>query len=320
MGLQWICSQIGAREHYAVPRALHHAGRLDTLYTDFWADAIVRAVKIGKVRSLAGRCHPDLAGAKVVSWNLRSLIWESDLRWQTRKRGASGTYLGFIDVGRNFACAVRDQLRRRPLADGTVFFTYNTGALETLEWLRERRVPCVLDQIDPGRVEVELVREEEKRWPGWATGGAAVPEDFFRRHEQEWALADRIIVNSEFSRRGLVQQGVPAEKLAVVLLCYEASGREIIATAPQPSRTRPLNVLFLGQVILRKGIQYLIEAAKHLRDEPVRFEIVGPVGISEQAVKSAPAGMAFHGRTSRDQIGAWYRDRDHERRCAQPTF
>jgi glycosyltransferase involved in cell wall biosynthesis len=96
----------------------------------------------------------------------------------------------------------------------------------------------------------------------------------------------------------------------VVLLCYEASGREIIATAPQPSRTRPLNVLFLGQVILRKGIQYLIEAAKHLRDEPVRFEIVGPVGISEQAVKSAPAGMAFHGRASRDQIGAWYRQCD----------
>jgi glycosyltransferase involved in cell wall biosynthesis len=307
---QWICSQIGAREHYAVPRALRHAGQLDTLHTDFWADAVVRAVKFGKMRSLAGRFHLDLAGAKIVSWNLRSLAWEAGLRWRTWERGVPGAYLGYIAVGQNFACAVRDELRRRSLANGTVFFTYDTGALETLEWLRERGVPCVLDQIDPSRVEAELVCEEEKRWADWATSTTEVPEGFFLRREREWAMADRIVVNSEFSRCGLIQQGVPAEKLVVVPLCYEAGAMEIVVAAPEPSRARPLKVLFLGQVILRKGIQYLIEAAKLLRDEPISFEVVGPIGISEQAVKSAPANITFHGQASRDQIGVWYRQCD----------
>jgi glycosyltransferase involved in cell wall biosynthesis len=42
---------------------------------------------------------------------------------------------------------------------------------------------------------------------------------------------------------------------------------------------RPLRVLFLGQVILRKGIIRLLEAAQILRDQPVEFWIVGPLLI-----------------------------------------
>jgi len=37
--MPWITAQIGAREHYAVPRVLHRAGKLERLYTDFWATA-----------------------------------------------------------------------------------------------------------------------------------------------------------------------------------------------------------------------------------------------------------------------------------------
>ena len=66
-------------------------------------------------------------------------------------------------------------------------------------------------------------------------------------------------------------------------------------------RTTPLRVLFLGQVILRKGIQYLIEVARLLRGEKIHFDIVGPIGNSEEAVKSAPLNMSFHGPISRDK-------------------
>lgn len=309
---RWICSQIGAREHYAVPRALHQVERLGALYTDFWADALVRKIKIGKLRSLAARFHPDLAGTEIKSWNLRALAWEAGLRRRSRGGGIHNTYFGFIEVGRKFACAVRDQLRHRPISPpSTIFFAYDTGALETFEWLRERGITCVLDQMDPNRIEVNLMREEEKRWPGWVIGATEVPEEYFRRREQEWALADRVVVNSEFCQRALIRQGVPTEKLVVIPLCYETEAvSQTVEGAPKISRLRPLKVLFLGQVVLRKGIQYLIEAAKLLRDEPVHFDVVGPIGISDDAVKSAPSNMTFHGRTSRDQTGAWYQQGD----------
>ncbi len=36
-GVSWICCQLGAREHFAVPRALHRDGKLAQLVTDAWA-------------------------------------------------------------------------------------------------------------------------------------------------------------------------------------------------------------------------------------------------------------------------------------------
>jgi glycosyltransferase involved in cell wall biosynthesis len=302
----WICSQIGAREHFAVPRALHQGGKLATLYTDFWAGAIVRNFSFGKLRPLAARFHSDFNDqpALVRSWNFRALAGEFRLR---RKFGRN-PYHGFIEVGQRFARRVREDLRRRTdLNPGSIFFAYDTGALETLAWCREQNLKCVLNQMDPNRVEVELVRAEEKEWPGWAAQPIQVPEEYFIRREQEWALADRVVVNSEFSRQALIQQGVSPEKLTVIPLCYEPEARSQKPEARIFKLNQPLRVLFLGQVILRKGIQYLLAAARQLEREPIHFDVVGPIGISQAAILSAPSNVTFHGRTGRDEAAAWYR-------------
>lgn len=375
--MSWFCAQIGAREHYAVPQVLHQSGRLEVLYTDFWAGSIWRRMagsKLEVLRSLATRHHAELeqrpsepepskfqrsgfrvssfssSKAEIVSWNARALWWEILRKAENRKSGAergaqkkekgrskiedgagehdfqrsvfnvsafknSGPYHGFIEVGRRFAIRVREDLKRRTdLSADAIFYAYDTGALEALEWCREHGVKCVLNQMDPNRVEVDLVRAEEKQWPSWTLEAVAVPEAYFARREREWALADRVVVNSEFSRQALLQQGVPPEKLVVIPLCYEAaesnrksSGRFISSTINYQPSTGPLRVLFLGQVILRKGIQYLIAAAKLLERENIHFDIVGPVGISAAALVTAPKNMRFHGRTGRDQAAAWYR-------------
>lgn len=335
---QWFCAQIGAREHYAVARTLHKKKQLAALYTDFWAGSVVRQVAGGRLRSLAARFHPELGGenesengsekskvrvrpAVVRSWNWRSLGWELILRQQkTGQDGeGKGLYDGFIEVGRRFATCVRDDLKRRKhLPPDSFFFAYDTGALEALAWCREHKVKCILNQMDPSRVEVDLVRAEEKQWPGWTSQAIQVPEAYFQRREREWALADRVVVNSDFSRQALIQQGVPAEKLVVVPLCYEVEthGSEVesqrleVKTLNAQSSITSLRVLFLGQVILRKGIQYLLAAAKLLEKENIHFDIVGPVGISADAIADAPRNVTFHGRTDRAQAAAWY-ERSH---------
>ena len=327
----WICSQIGSREHYAVPRALHRGGEAATLYTDFWAGPITRAVtgrvEWGAIRSLATRYHQELNGRQklengslVRSWNFHALWWEAQSR-RKRKSESGNVYQNFIEVGHRFAVLVCEALKRRSdLGPDCIFFAYDTGALEALKWCREQGIKCVLNQMDPNRVEVELVRAEEQRWPGWKLKTIQVPEEYFARREQEWALADRVVVNSEFSRQALLQQGVPAEKLVVVPLCYEANAdalnvesRNEVTDTPPPPRPASgheqveLRVLFLGQVILRKGIQYLLAAARKLEREKIHFDVVGPIGISREAMATAPGNVTFHGRTGRDQAAGWYR-------------
>ncbi len=44
---------------------------------------------------------------------------------------------------------------------------------------RQQGIKCVLNQMDPNRVEVDLVRAEEKQWPGWAPDMIEVPEAYF---------------------------------------------------------------------------------------------------------------------------------------------
>ncbi len=303
----WLCAQIGAREHYAIPRALHRAGELAGLYTDFWAGSALRNLlpARGPLGALKSRFHPELADAPVQAFRLRSLAWEVRLR---RRAGEGHRYAGYGEVGQRFALTVAERLCQRALPPNAIFFAYDTGALETFAALRPRGVRCVLNQMDPNRVEVDLVREEEKRWPGWALHPVEVPEAYFQRREEEWSLADRVIVNSEFSRQALIRQGLAAEKIEVIPLCYEAG--ESVAMREKTSAGEPLKVLFLGQVILRKGIQYLIEAARLLSREPVHFDVVGAIGISEKAVQSAPANMTFHGAVGRGATEAWYRQCD----------
>ncbi len=290
-----------------------------TLYTDFWAGPMVSKFSIGKLRPLAARWHPELAGREKMedgrrkmemrSWNLRALAWELRLR---RHRSETGNpYQGFIEVGRWFATRVREDMKRRPdFGAGSIFFAYDTGALESLAWCREQKIKTILNQMDPNRAEVELVRAEENIWPGWTTRSLQVPEEYFARREQEWALADRIVVNSEFSRQALFQQGVPSEKLTVIPLCFEAGEATRTSRTANRKSSAPVRVLFLGQVILRKGIQYLLAAARQLERENIHFDIVGPVGISREAIATAPGNVTFHGRISRDQAAAWYRQAD----------
>jgi glycosyltransferase involved in cell wall biosynthesis len=173
--------------------------------------------------------------------------------------------------------------------------------------VRETGAKSIVCQMDPARTEVEMVREEEERWPGWAKRPVDVPGGYFAWRQAEWACADLVMVNSRWSREALVQQGVDADKIVIVPLAYEASD-------PPPKRVRApdeeLRVLFLGQVNLRKGVPYLLEAARQLRDCPVRFDIVGPIAIADEQVVKAPPNVSFHGAVDRASAARFYAEAD----------
>src|SRR6266566_891491 len=115
MGRTWICAQLGAREHYAVPRALHRSGRMKMLFTELWAGPVLRQFAFGPFRSLAARYHSDLACADVTSWNWTVLAKELERRSPSRRSSPLGEgdgcrYGGFINEGQWFSERVRDHL------------------------------------------------------------------------------------------------------------------------------------------------------------------------------------------------------------------
>ncbi len=309
MSFRWIISQIGARQHYGVPRGFAHREELRLLYTEAWCRRGQSILKFGprQLRAFAGRYHPEVPNSKVVSFNLSTL--RDRIRFGTQKENIRDEFLNFARFGEVFARQVAEDLSRRELDPALdLFFGFSTGCLETLRMLRQRGIITICDQVDPARVEEQLVYDEAERYPGWQKLPGRIPDEYWQRLDAEWSEASMVLVNSNWSRKALMSQGVDGKKIVVIPPTFEPEKSHLPA---RRNFDQPLVVLWLGLVNLRKGIQYLIEAARQLeKDSSVRFIVAGPIHISQDVVKKAPSNMTFLGRIPRTETLPLYRKAD----------
>jgi len=90
---------------------------------------------------------------------------------------------------------------------------------------------------------------------------------------QEFALADRVVVQSDFSVRSFREEGFPADRLVVLPRAVELG-----AYSPGQRRAKgPFRVLFVGMVCIRKGFLDLARAWKELALPDGELWVVGQV-------------------------------------------
>jgi glycosyltransferase involved in cell wall biosynthesis len=269
----WLCSQLGAREHYAIPRALFRQGSLDHLLTDAWVPPGSPLAAFG----LGERFHPDLTEARVRAWNAGLLAFELS----ARLKRLSGWPL-ILARNRWFqrkVVACLSSSRLSVVGSQPILFAYSYAARDIFRFAKAKGWKTVLGQIDPGPVEEDIVRAEHEIHPEFVSDWRSAPGKYWQNWRQELELADKILVNSDWARTALERSGVNQQKLAVIPLAYEPPANDSPTTHQYPDRftnERPLRVLFLGQVNLRKGVARLLEAAHALRNESIEFWMVGP--------------------------------------------
>ena len=328
----WICCQLGAREHYAIPRALSRLDTLDWLITDAWVppSSILAKISAG---NLADRFHSELSDARVMAFNSSVILFEMLSRarrlteWETiiaRNRWFQRKVVSFLRsqlrkgawLPRSFTLSTLNSVKERgshgALRSQLVLCSYSYTALEPFRYAKANGWKTILVQIDPGPEEERIVAEEAARVPELAGDWQPAPPEYWSNWREECKLADRIVVNSEWSREGLVRGGVPSEKISIIPLAYEepeigGQKSEVRAAREYPARftdERPLRVLFLGLVNLRKGVARLLEAARMLRDEPVEFWMVGPVEIANASTITDAGRVKWFGPVNA-QPGSW---------------
>ena len=297
----WLCCQLGAREHYVVPRALQQNGLLRELITDLWIrpGSVLRSLRSG----LAGRFHPSLSSARVTAMNLGALTFELG----SNVMGATGWNL--ISKRNDwFQRSVVNRLTRdRTFSDVTVFAD-SYAAEGIFKAARERGWRTVLGQIDPGPVEEQIV---DKLPPGGHKSWQPAPREYWDQWRNECELADRIVVNSTWSREALLTSGIPAEKLRVIPLAFEPPPEASLFTRTYPAAftsERRMRVLFLGQINFRKGAMQLFDAVKRMTGEPVEFWFVGPAQVDiPHEIKDE---VKWFGVALRSEAARYYRDAD----------
>lgn len=317
----WIVCQIGARENYTIPRALHRAGRLEMLLTDIWARPGTLAGASVARNSMFNRWHSELADARVVAPNPSSFLFEV----LSRSRPSAPPSSTIMRRNRRFQQACLRHLKAlvsaNPGTPKTVFaFSYAAGGI--FEFAREHGWTTVLGQIDPGPYEETLVAREHQKYPQAGSTWRPAPQGYWDLWREETQLADRILVNSPWARDGLLAEGVDPSKIRIVPLFCEAvsssssSPRNAdLQSAPLAeigglkSAPQNLKVIFIGRVSLRKGIARLIDAMRLLRDQPVELHIYGTLSVTPVLWRDLP-NVHWHGSVRHAGIGRIYSEAD----------
>lgn len=303
-------AQLGARMHYAVPRIFAGSGCLSRLFTDLYAGGgfsknlshLPAAFLPSSLRKFGGRQGAGIPAEAVTSFGLLGLKYWSRLRSARSPRDTAMVHLWAGDeLGR--------LILKHGLAGADTLYTYNSASLRLLRFARENGIRTLYEQtIAPVSVELNLMQEEQERWPEWEAGTDLLEfyGPFQENEQEEWKLADRIICGSRFVAEGINTGCGPDERIRVVPYGVNLPESDAGEQTRSQDHNRPLRVLTVGTVCLRKGAPYLAAAAQLLRGR-AEFRVVGPVALNETGTREMKRSVELTGPVPRSQVADHFR-------------
>jgi len=305
--------QLGARMHYAVPAILHLAGMLDHFYTDSYLGQgsswhmltklsflLPERFRPAGLKRLLGRREDGLPAGKVIAYNYFGLSYARGLK---KARGMAERERIHLDFGRRFC----ELLLRYDFSETRAIYAFSSVALPLFQKGGSSSTIMILEQPSaPAAIDWQWVAEERSLWPGWEAPypPRQVWEPRIDLEQQEWKAANAVVCGSEFVALGLAAMGVPLENIRVVPYGVEPS--HFAATRTPYDGRRPLRVLFVGGVSLRKGPQYLVQALGELNSTRVVARLVGPVAIRDPYRRRWQTRVEVTGQVSRTEMRRHY--------------
>jgi starch synthase len=247
--MQIALAVFGVYHHFELAHQLHQRGHLQKIYSSWpWA----RLKREGLPHSLVGtfplihttdyllnrsRFYPAIISSKMNSWN--TLAFD---RWTNRRIAPCDAFIAISGAG---------LLTGHKVQTNGGKFICDRGSTHQ-------------------RFQENVVSDEYRRWN--------VPQPLSKPHitireEKIYSLADAITVPSTVAKRSFVAMGIPAEKIHVIP--YGVRLDQFTRTEDPPQNS--FEALFAGQVSLRKGIPYLLQAFARLKHPNKRLTIAGAV-------------------------------------------
>lgn len=265
-GAQRIYDTVGA-----IARAGYSCRFLAGYYyrEDGFPERVLRAIPgrwAAQLRARLGRRHSGMLGSAVVE---RSWVQEFLMTVELR---LSRPFPRLVLV-RNLYIDLRSAVRVVMLRPRVVI-TCDTMALYTLRAAKRVGAVAVLDQMI-GHLAVgnRTLTEEMRRHPDIAGSYRPAPAIQVRRCIREAREADWILAPSDYVRGSLIEVGADPDR--ILLLPYGADlskfGRAMAPPVP------PFRILFAGQIGLRKGVIYLLEAVRRARLYDAEIVLLGNV-------------------------------------------
>lgn len=256
--MQIALAVFGVYHHFELAHQLHRKGHLQKVYSTWpWA----RLKREGLPRSFVDtfplihttdyllnrtRFYPPVISSKMNSWN--TLAFD---RWTSSRIAPCDAFIAISGAGLLTGHNVQ--------ANGGIFIC-DRGSTHQ-------------------RFQENVVADEYRRWN--------VPLPLSKPHitireEKIYALANAITVPSTVAQRSFVAMGIPANKVHVIP--YGVRLDHFTRTEEPP--TNSFEVLFAGQVSLRKGVPYLLQAFARLKHPNKQLTVAGAIQDDMRALLS----------------------------------
>jgi glycosyltransferase involved in cell wall biosynthesis len=195
---------------------------------------------------------------------------------------------GNISLNRYKDRALSRDAKRIALDDEAALFCYSYYASEAFKQgsiaLRYR----FLFQLHPHPMSVRrILLEEIERVPRAKSSlmiehELSLSEAEFEELAAEPHLANGWVVASSYSAQTLSAHGIPADQIHVVP--YGVDGRTFAKRLRPPNSDKPFTIVFVGSLIQRKGLSYLLEAVRRLKSRNTRVLLFGRGPVDRQII------------------------------------
>ncbi len=231
---------------YHAARGIHQAGRLKRLIVSSYVPTDIDA-KLIKSMGLVGRALKKLA---------------------------SFDRTGNADA---IANSIFDLYAARQIVPCSIFHGWAGFSLQSLRRARRLGAVTVLERASCHILTQKRLLEEEYQRHG--LGRPAIADVAIKRELREYEEVDFVGVPSQFAFDSFVEQGFHPDKL--ILTPFGVDTRRF---RPARRNDSTFRALFVGQVSIRKGIQYLLHAWQELDVKEGELVVVGNIGLGARRV------------------------------------
>jgi glycosyltransferase involved in cell wall biosynthesis len=281
---QAVMAFAGSRDSYQLPLSLYEDKLLDTLVTDLYLP-------------LDSDCFPSVFAQNPIVKSLISKRYHPGLPSEKVKYAYRATLITFarsINLRGNWRNSYKDRiLSERALAiaeaNQSSLFLYSYYAFFAFQEAQTQIPYRFLFQIHPHPKEVRsILRQELDLTPAARLSLLKEPdltmdEDYFEQLATEPHLANGWVVASSFSASTLTAQGIPQEKIHIVP--YGVDFSQFPQRKQMPVFDKPLRVIFVGSMVQRKGLSYLLQAVRLLKSQNIEIVLCGR-GVRDQQLIS----------------------------------
>ncbi len=155
--------------------------------------------------------------------------------------------------------------------DSDVFIGLSSFSLQALQRAKGYGQHSVVDHGSLHQRYERRLLEEECRMHGLPATGELVPEWIIEKEDDEFHAADRVMVLSQVARQSLIEQGIGEKKIFV-----NPCGVDLSQFTPRDGVADGVfRVIYCGNISLRKGVHYLLQAFAELNIDNAELWLIG---------------------------------------------